>query len=72
MWYSVNGERLGSFQGHNGAVWCLDVKWDSSKVMTGSSDNTAKLWDCETGKFVMCVCEVCVVCEICVRCALCV
>ena len=25
VWYSVNGERLGSFVGHGGAVWCIDV-----------------------------------------------
>ena len=25
VWYSVNGERLGTYKGHNGAVWCLDV-----------------------------------------------
>ncbi len=25
VWYSLNGERLGSFKGHSGAVWCIDV-----------------------------------------------
>ncbi|GFY68764.1 eukaryotic translation initiation factor 3 subunit I [Trichonephila inaurata madagascariensis] len=25
VWYSINGERLGSFDGHNGTVWCIDV-----------------------------------------------
>ena len=25
VWYSLNGERLGTFHGHNGAVWCLDI-----------------------------------------------
>jgi len=25
VWYSVNGERLGTYKGHGGAVWCLDV-----------------------------------------------
>ncbi|ESP01499.1 hypothetical protein LOTGIDRAFT_200332 [Lottia gigantea] len=50
VWYSLNGERLGSYNGHNGAVWSLDVNWDTTKVLTGSADNTCKLWDCETGK----------------------
>ncbi|XP_052776990.1 eukaryotic translation initiation factor 3 subunit I-like [Mya arenaria] len=50
VWYSLNGERLGTFQGHNGAVWCIDVNWDTTRFLTGSADNTCKLWDCETGK----------------------
>lgn len=49
VWYSLNGERLGTFNGHNGAVWCIDVDWNTTKVLTGSADNTCKIWDCETG-----------------------
>lgn len=25
VWYSVNGERLGTYMGHTGAVWCVDA-----------------------------------------------
>ena len=25
VWYSVDGERLGTYNGHNGAIWCIDV-----------------------------------------------
>ena len=25
MWYADNGERIGTFEGHTGTVWCLDV-----------------------------------------------
>ena len=25
VWFSENGERLGTYNGHNGAVWCIDV-----------------------------------------------
>ncbi|XP_043938455.1 eukaryotic translation initiation factor 3 subunit I [Protopterus annectens] len=50
VWYSVNGERLGTYNGHTGAVWCVDVDWDTRNVLTGSADNTCRLWDCETGK----------------------
>jgi len=50
LWFSVNGERLGTFNGHQGAVWCIDVDWTSTKVITGSGDMSSKLWDLETGK----------------------
>jgi len=50
VWFSDNGERLGTYEGHNGVVWCLDVTWDSRKMITGSGDNTCLLWDVETGK----------------------
>uniref|UniRef100_A0AAQ6ILM1 Eukaryotic translation initiation factor 3 subunit I n=1 Tax=Anabas testudineus TaxID=64144 RepID=A0AAQ6ILM1_ANATE len=50
VWYSVNGERLGTYNGHTGAVWCVDCDWDTKHVLTGSADNSCRLWDCETGK----------------------
>eukprot|EP00096_Caligus_rogercresseyi_P001172 TRINITY_DN1185_c0_g1_i1.p1 TRINITY_DN1185_c0_g1~~TRINITY_DN1185_c0_g1_i1.p1 ORF type:complete len:325 (-),score=95.67 TRINITY_DN1185_c0_g1_i1:159-1133(-) len=49
VWYTVNGERLGTFNGHTGALWCLDVDWTSSRFMSGAGDNTVRLWDVETG-----------------------
>jgi len=49
VWFALNGERLGSFQGHNGAVWCIDVDWDTRHVLTGSADNSCRMWDCEKG-----------------------
>uniref|UniRef100_A0A7I2YQX4 Serine-threonine kinase receptor-associated protein n=2 Tax=Homo sapiens TaxID=9606 RepID=A0A7I2YQX4_HUMAN len=48
VWYSVNGERLGTYMGHTGAVWCVDADWDTKHVLTGSADNSCRLWDCET------------------------
>lgn len=38
------------FEGHNGVVWCLDVSYDSSKLVTGSGDNYCILWDTEIGR----------------------
>lgn len=49
VWFSVNGERLGTFNGHGGAVWCLDPRWDTKYLISGSADNSAKFWDIETG-----------------------
>ena len=50
VWYSINGERLGTYDGHCGAVWCLDPKWDTTHLVTGAADNTVRLWDIQTGK----------------------
>ncbi|XP_055332647.1 eukaryotic translation initiation factor 3 subunit I-like [Paramacrobiotus metropolitanus] len=60
VWFSANGERLGTFGSeqqsindrHNGAVWTIDVDWESHKVITGSGDASWRLWDCETGRTV--------------------
>lgn len=50
VWYSLNGERLGTFETHSGAVWCIDVNWDTTRFMSGSADESLKLWDCQTGE----------------------
>ncbi|XP_014210548.1 eukaryotic translation initiation factor 3 subunit I [Copidosoma floridanum] len=50
VWYALNGERLGTFNGHNGSVWCIDVNWNTTRFMSGSGDNSLRIWDCQTGK----------------------
>jgi len=50
VWYSDNGERLGTYKGHSGAVWSFDLNRGSNLLLTGSADSTAKLFDIETGK----------------------
>ncbi|XP_078445338.1 eukaryotic translation initiation factor 3 subunit I-like [Wolffia australiana] len=49
VWFADNGERLGTYKGHNGAVWCCDISRDSTHLITGCADQTAKLWDVQTG-----------------------
>ncbi|KAJ1966511.1 translation initiation factor eIF3 subunit [Dipsacomyces acuminosporus] len=50
LWYSHNGERVGTYSGHQGAIWTIDANKSSTLVITGSADNTARLWHAETGK----------------------
>ena len=49
LWYADDGERVGTYVGHNGAVWTCDVTHDSRTLVTGSADTTCKMWDVETG-----------------------
>lgn len=49
IFYSSNGERLGNLKGHTGAVWCIDVNWESTRVLTGGGEGAVRLWDLETG-----------------------
>ncbi|CAL5438934.1 unnamed protein product [Camellia sinensis] len=50
VWFVDNGERLRTYRGHNGAVWCCDVlsKRDSMMLITGSTNQSAKLWNVQT------------------------
>ncbi|KAI8811642.1 WD40-repeat-containing domain protein [Cladochytrium replicatum] len=50
VWFSHNGERLGTFNGHNGTVWDLDISYDSKRLLTASADATMRMWDVYTGK----------------------
>lgn len=49
VWFADNGERLGVYKGHNGAVWSCDVSRDSRRLITASADQTVKLWNVQTG-----------------------
>ena len=50
LWLSETGERVGTYEEHNGAVWHLDVSWDSKILVSGSADMHAKVWMVETGE----------------------
>jgi translation initiation factor 3 subunit I len=52
MWRAENGERIGTFNGHKGTIWDLDVDRFSTRVVTASADASANLWDCETGELI--------------------
>jgi len=50
VWYAVNGERLGTYEGHQGVVWAIDVDWETKHFMSGAGDQTLMIWDVQTGK----------------------
>lgn len=50
VWYSHNGERLGTYNGHNGTVWSVAVDKSSEFLVSGSADNNLKLWSVKTGQ----------------------
>jgi translation initiation factor 3 subunit I len=52
VWYSHNGERLGTYKGHQGAIWTVDVDPTSTLIASGSADNTIRLWEVKTGRLI--------------------
>jgi E3 ubiquitin-protein ligase TRAF7 len=41
---------IGTFNGHTGPVWCLVVNAEQKVLVSGSSDQTVKVWDIATFK----------------------
>jgi WD40 repeat protein len=49
LWIAETGERMGTYNGHGGAVWDLDPTWDSVFLITAGADSKVILWEVETG-----------------------
>ena len=45
----LSRRRIGTYNGHQGAVWDMDCNKSSSRLLTASADATCKLWNTETG-----------------------
>ncbi|KAJ3367088.1 hypothetical protein AMAG_01945 [Allomyces macrogynus ATCC 38327] len=50
VWSSATGELIGSYDGHTGVVWDIDVDANTTRTMSGSADSSARLWDARSGK----------------------
>ena len=48
--WSTKTSQWTELKGHTAVVRCVAFSSDSSKILTGSGDNTACLWDVSTGK----------------------
>lgn len=41
---------MGTYHGHQGALWTVDVDPTSTVIASGAADNTVRLWDIRSGK----------------------
>lgn len=43
VWYLENGERLGTYSGHNGVVWDIDISYDTKTIVSACADPSVKV-----------------------------
>lgn len=55
IWYSINGERLGTLDDHTGTIWSIDVDESTDYALTGGADFCFKIWKVATGVAVLSV-----------------
>ena len=44
------GQVLKVLKGHTQAVWAVAISTDGGKIVSGSSDDTVRVWSAETGQ----------------------
>mmetsp|Transcript_122726 Transcript_122726/g.223051 ORF Transcript_122726/g.223051 Transcript_122726/m.223051 type:complete len:433 (-) Transcript_122726:81-1379(-) len=50
VWSFPDGECLGSYEGHSGAVWCCSVTADSSWLVSSGADSKVLVWEARTSR----------------------
>src|SRR5262249_42494756 len=50
--YDLNGKRLGDFVGHESDVWAVSPSPDGRYLVTGSADQTVRLWNAKTRELI--------------------
>lgn len=50
LWWAEDGTRLGTYEGHGGAVFCCDINLDSTVLYTSSADSSVRMWELQTGR----------------------
>ncbi len=51
--YTLNGEKLGGFVGHESVVWAITPSPDGRYLVSGSDDQTIRLWNLKTHKLIV-------------------
>ena len=50
VWDANTGERMGTYNGHKGAIWCSDPNHDSTLLATASADQSINIWNINNGE----------------------
>jgi len=51
--YGINGRKAGEYIGHTGDVWAIAISRDGKRLISGSDDQTLRLWNVKTGENIM-------------------
>jgi len=52
----ITGGQVAILSGHTGWVWSLTLSWDGALLVSGSYDQSVKLWDLQTGGVIKTFC----------------